>query len=74
MTDPAHPDAPVRPVALITGVGRVAGLGAAIAEDLALGGWDVAFSYWSAYDARMPWGPQPDDPARVAEAVARAGG
>jgi len=73
VTDPAHPEA-ARPVALVTGVGRVAGLGAAIAEDLALGGWDVAFSYWSAYDARMAWGPQPDDPARVAEAVERAGG
>jgi 3-oxoacyl-[acyl-carrier protein] reductase len=74
VTDPVHPDAPVRPVALITGVGRVSGIGAAIAESLALDGWDVAFAYWSGYDERMPWGRQPEDPLRVAEAVERAGG
>ena len=49
-----------RPVALVTGVG--AGLGSArgIAEALAASGWDVAFSYLTGYDARMPWGPDAD--------------
>ena len=37
--------APVRPLALVTGVGRRVGIGAAIATRLALDGWDVAISY-----------------------------
>lgn len=45
-----------RPVALVTGVGRTAGIGAGIAERLAAAGWDIAFTYWTAYDSRMPWG------------------
>jgi 3-oxoacyl-[acyl-carrier protein] reductase len=47
-----------RPVALITGVGRTAGIGAGIASQLAASGWDIAFTYWTAYDERMPWGPE----------------
>jgi 3-oxoacyl-[acyl-carrier protein] reductase len=46
-----------RPVALVTGVGRRAGIGAAIVERLAATGWNVAFTYWRNYDIRMPWGP-----------------
>src|SRR5689334_2147833 len=49
-----------RPVALVTGVGRRIGIGAGIAEALAASGWDVAFSYLTGYDARMPWGPDAD--------------
>ncbi|GLY03954.1 SDR family oxidoreductase [Actinoplanes sp. NBRC 101535] len=45
-----------RPVALITGVGRTVGIGAGIAAQLAASGWDIAFTYWSAYDQRMEWG------------------
>jgi 3-oxoacyl-[acyl-carrier protein] reductase len=47
---------PARPVALITGVGRTAGIGAGIATQLAASGWDIAFTYWAAYDTRMTWG------------------
>lgn len=47
-------------VALVTGVGRRAGIGAAIVERLAETGWDVGFAYWQAYDARMPWGRDPE--------------
>jgi 3-oxoacyl-[acyl-carrier protein] reductase len=45
-----------RPVALITGVGRRAGIGAAIAEKLAVAGWDIGFTFWQPYDDRMTWG------------------
>jgi 3-oxoacyl-[acyl-carrier protein] reductase len=45
-----------RPVALVTGVGRTAGIGAGIACQLAASGWDIAFTYWHRYDQRMAWG------------------
>ena len=47
-----------RPLALVTGVGRSVNIGAAIAARLAGSGWDNAFTYWTAYDERMPWGPE----------------
>ena len=49
-----------RPVALITGVGRRIGIGAAIAVRLARDGWDVGTTGWAPYDDRMPWGRDPD--------------
>ncbi|MEI7905428.1 MAG: short-chain dehydrogenase, partial [Candidatus Firestonebacteria bacterium] len=45
-----------RPIALVTGASRKAGIGSAIATSLAEAGWDVAVSYWLKYDAAMPWG------------------
>ncbi|WP_432949405.1 SDR family oxidoreductase [Kribbella sp. CA-253562] len=54
-----------RPVALVTGVGRRIGIGAGIAEGLAATGWDVAFSYLTGYDERMPWGPDADARAEL---------
>ena len=67
---PADQNSPLpgRPVALVTGVGRTVGIGAGIATQLAASGWDIAFTYWSAYDDRMPWGPE----AAETEAITRS--
>lgn len=42
--------------ALVTGVGRRAGIGYCVCERLARDGFDVAFNYWTPYDDRMAWG------------------
>jgi 3-oxoacyl-[acyl-carrier protein] reductase len=62
-----------RPVALVTGVGRTVGIGAGIAQRLAADGWDVAITYWTPYDDRMPWGRSPDDVALVTAQLREAG-
>ncbi|MFD4633581.1 SDR family oxidoreductase [Streptomyces sp. NPDC058284] len=62
-----------RPLALVTGVGRSAGIGASVVLDLARGGWDVAFTYWTPYDARMQWGTEPGAAEALRKKVASDG-
>ena len=44
-----------KPLALLTGVGRLVGIAAGIARQLATDGWDSVLNYWAPYDGRMPW-------------------
>ncbi|WP_060881018.1 SDR family oxidoreductase [Streptomyces scabiei] len=62
-----------RPDALVTGVGRTVGIGAGIARRLAEAGWNVAFTYWTPYDARMPWGAEAGAADTLTAALAERG-
>ena len=57
-------------VALVTGVGREVGIAAGIVGRLAADGWDIAMTYWSPFDRRMPWGERPNSVATI-ETTAR---
>src|SRR6266446_1031121 len=67
------PEAQTRAVALVTGVSRRNGIGAALAVGLARCGWDVATTLWRAYDQRMPWGSDPADSAWLRDQIEAAG-
>src|SRR5437764_13128386 len=68
-----HSEDGPRPLALVTGASRRKGIGAAVALGLARGGWDVATTFWRAYDETMPWGSDPADPAWLREQLAASG-
>jgi 3-oxoacyl-[acyl-carrier protein] reductase len=52
----SNPRRAQRPVVLVTGASRRAGIATATAIRLAAAGWDVAITHYTPYDARMPWG------------------
>jgi len=52
-------------VALVTGVTRRKGLGAAIALELARAGTDVCMAYYRPYDQCMPWGVEDTEPEEL---------
>lgn len=62
-----------RPLALVTGVGRTVGIGAAVARQLAMSGWNIAFTYWTRYDERMTWGVERGATEVITTALAEAG-
>ncbi|HEX4223141.1 MAG TPA: SDR family oxidoreductase [Pseudonocardiaceae bacterium] len=52
----SNPRRSQRPVVLVTGASRRAGIASDTAIRLAEAGWDVAITHYAPYDARMPWG------------------
>ena len=60
-------------VALVTGVGRRRGIGAAVCLALASRGADVFLSYWKAYDREMPWASDEDEPETLLGELRAAG-
>jgi 3-oxoacyl-[acyl-carrier protein] reductase len=60
-------------VALITGASRRAGIGAAIAEELALAGARLFLCSWSAYDRVKPWASDADEVALLIRALEKHG-
>lgn len=49
-------------IAIITGVSRLKGIGAAICKELANDGYHIFFTYWTKYDKKMPWSVGEDEP------------
>ena len=60
-------------VALVTGVTRRQGIGAAIALALAQAGADVYTGYYRSYDRTMPWGVEESEPEQILEGLRRTG-
>jgi 3-oxoacyl-[acyl-carrier protein] reductase len=62
-----------RPIALVTGVGRRQGLGAAIAKQLASDGWDIASTFWPHLDESTYGSSVADEPHEIVEELRQAG-
>ncbi|MBB4825885.1 3-oxoacyl-[acyl-carrier protein] reductase [Sporosarcina luteola] len=60
-------------IAVVTGVSRLRGIGAAICLELADAGYDIFFTYWTAYDKKMPWGISEDEPLKLREELQNKG-
>src|SRR2546423_7958708 len=60
-------------IALVTGVGRRAGIGAAICREIAKNGGDVFFTYWHQYDKETHSGHGVNDPAAIAAELSQFG-
>jgi 3-oxoacyl-[acyl-carrier protein] reductase len=60
-------------IALVTGVGRRAGIGAAICREIAKNGGDVFFTYWQQYDKETHSENSENDPAAIVIELSRFG-
>lgn len=60
-------------IAVITGVSRLQGIGAAICQELAEAGYDIFFTYWIQYDQTMPWKTDEDEPMKIKDLLSQKG-
>lgn len=60
-------------IALITGVGRSAGIGAAICREIAKNGGDIFFTYWRPYDKETNSENTENDPTAIAAELRQFG-
>lgn len=60
-------------IAIVTGVSRLKGIGAAICKELAEAGYHIFFTYWRQYDETMPWSVGADEPLKLKEALRHLG-
>lgn len=60
-------------IAIITGVSRLKGIGAAICKELADTGYHIFFTYWTEYDKTMPWGIDLGEPMKLKEVLLQKG-
>jgi 3-oxoacyl-[acyl-carrier protein] reductase len=65
---------PDRKTVVLTGAGRANSIANAIALALADAGWDVAYTTWTAYEARVPLGADPGEGASALDTELRARG
>ena len=70
----ADPDLRSRPLALVTGAGRRVGIAAACIGRLARDGFDVAWTDWTAYDARVHGATDEETVSELMRDVVAAGG
>lgn len=62
-----------RKIAIVTGVGRLKGIGRAICVELAKNDIDIFFTYWSSYDQQMPWRADDREPELIQDEIRRLG-
>lgn len=60
-------------IAIVTGVSRQKGIGAAICHGLAEAGYHIFFTYWTVYDKQMPWNVEIDEPMHIKAALLEKG-
>ncbi|MFD2043401.1 SDR family oxidoreductase [Ornithinibacillus salinisoli] len=60
-------------IAIITGVSRLKGIGAAICKELAEAGYHIFFTYWTEYDKQMPWSVNSEEQMKLKEELLKRG-